>query len=215
MWNKRQARCTSSGLPSTRIALAGLVFALSQPLLQGCAPAVVTGVAVGASVIHDRRDATTVVDDQRIELQAMADYFNDPKIGNRSRISATSYNYVVLLTGQAETDEVRQIAADKVSRLSKVRRVVNEVSVGPSASLTWQSEDTLITSRVKLDLTRIDLPGFDPLRVKVVTEDGIVYLMGLVSEEEADAAVEKARYVPGVKKVVKVFEYVNSSPSGT
>jgi osmotically-inducible protein OsmY len=175
---------------------------------------VVTGVAVGASVIHDRRDATTVLDDQRIELQAMADFFNDPKINSRSRISATSYNHVVLLTGQAETDEVRQLSAEKASRLPKVRRVVNEVSIGPSASLARQSEDTLITSRVKFDLTHIDLPGFDPLRVKVVTEDGIVYLMGLVSAEEADAAVEKARYVPGVEKVVKVFEYVNPSPPG-
>jgi osmotically-inducible protein OsmY len=188
------------------------MFVLAQPLLQGCAPAVVTGIAVGASVIHDRRDATTVIDDQRIELQAMADHFNDPELNSRSRISATSYNYVVLLTGQAQTDEIRQRSAEKVSRLPKVRRVIDEVSLAPSASLARQSEDTLITSRVKLELTSIDLPGFDPMRVKVVTEDGIVYLMGLVSAEEADAAVEKARYVPGVKKVVKVFEYINPSP---
>jgi osmotically-inducible protein OsmY len=188
------------------------MFVLAQPLLQGCAPAVVTGIAMGASVIHDRRDATTVIDDQRIELQAMADHFNDPELNSRSRISATSYNYVVLLTGQAQTDEIRQRSAEKVSRLPKVRRVIDEVSLAPSASLARQSEDTLITSRVKLELTSIDLPGFDPMRVKVVTEDGIVYLMGLVSAEEADAAVEKARYVPGVKKVVKVFEYINPSP---
>jgi osmotically-inducible protein OsmY len=89
--------------------------------------------------------------------------------------------------------------------------VVNEVSIGPSASIARESEDTLITSKVKFALTKIDRPDFDPTRVKVVTETGIVYLMGLLTPEEAEAVVSKARYVGGVEKVVKIFEYIDNS----
>jgi len=193
-----------------KAALAALLLVAAQPLMQGCGPAVVAGIAVGASVVHDRRTATTVYEDQQIELQAAAEHFKDPNLRAHSRISVTSYNHVVLLTGQADTEEIRQLFAERVSRLPEVRRVVDEVSVGPFASLASESEDALITSRVKFDLTQIDVSGFDPTRVKVVTEAGIVYLMGLVTPAEADAAVEKARYVPGVRKVVKVFEYISA-----
>ena len=195
------------------VLAAGLLAVSSLPLLQGCAAAVVAGIAVGAGVAHERRDAKTVLDDQQIEVQAMAAEFNDPDIRAKSSISATSYNHVVLLTGQADTEEISQRFADKVSRLPGVRRVINEVTIGPSADLTRESQDTVITSQVKFALTKVDLPGFDPTRVKVVTEMGVVYLMGLVSAQEADAAVEKARYVSGVKKVVKVFEYVEPTPA--
>jgi osmotically-inducible protein OsmY len=212
MWNERQSRNDTSPFLPARVVLTALALVLVQPALQGCAPAVVAGIAVGASVVHERRDAGTVWEDEQIELQAMADFHNDPTLKKQARVSITSYNHVALLTGQARTEEVRQRAADKVSRLPKVRRVVNEISVGPFASLARESEDTLITSRVKFELTHIDLPGFDPTRVKVVTEAGVVYLMGLVSTEEAEASVEKARYVSGVQKVVKIFEYVVPQP---
>jgi osmotically-inducible protein OsmY len=86
--------------------------------------------------------------------------------------------------------------------------VVNEVTIGPSASFARESEDALISSRVKIALADIDIPGFDPTRIKVVTEEGTVFLMGLVYPREGDAAAQKARYVPGVAKVAKVFEYI-------
>jgi osmotically-inducible protein OsmY len=91
--------------------------------------------------------------------------------------------------------------------MPKVERVIDEVTIGPGIDLMQESNDVVITTRAKVSLAELSLPGFDPTRVKVVTEDGVVYLMGLVSPEEAEAAAEKIRYVPGVKRVVKLFEY--------
>lgn len=193
--------------------LAALVLVIALPLLEGCAAAVVGGVVAGAATVHERRSPGTMVDDQNIELQALALGFNNPDIGGHSSISVTSYNLVALLTGQAQTQQVSDRFAELVSRLPKVRRVVNEVSIGPSESLVQESQDTLLTSRVKIAIAGVDIPGFDLTRVKVVTEAGIVYLMGLVTGAEADAAVEKARYVSGVKKVVRIFEYIDAGPT--
>ncbi|MGA7982082.1 MAG: BON domain-containing protein [Chromatiaceae bacterium] len=194
-------------------ALWMLVVSLVVPLLNGCAPVVVTGAAVGVSVVHDRRTPGTVLDDEHIELQGWGLLNDHPDIREHSRIAVTSYNLVVLLTGQAETQEIRDRFAELVSRLPKVKRVVNEVTIGPSESLANEGEDALITSRVKLALVGIKLPHFDLTRIKVVTEAGVVYLMGLVTPAEAEATVAKARYVPGVKRVVKVFEYIQPPPS--
>jgi osmotically-inducible protein OsmY len=112
------------------------------------------------------------------------------------------------MTGNADTIEIAERAAALTSRIPKVHRVVDEVRVGTRLDLARQAEDTYLTARVKSDLVGIKLPGFDPTRVKVVTNDGVVYLMGLLSPEEADAAAEKASYVPGVQRVVKLFEYI-------
>jgi len=131
-----------------------------------------------------------------------------PEIYRRSSISVTSYNLSLLLTGQAETSEVADRFADLVSQLPKVRQVFNEIEIGPNISFTRETEDAYLTSRVKLALQDVDIPGFDMMRVKVVTENATVYLMGLVTPEEADAAAEKARRVPGVVRVVKIFEHV-------
>lgn len=185
-----------------------LALSLTVPLLQGCAAVVVGGVAAGASVAHERRDAQTVLEDEHTEHSAAQLLIDDPDINMHSRISTTSYNHLVLLSGQAETQDISDRFAQKVARLPRVKKVVNEVTVGPLASFARESEDALITSRVKIALTEIDIPEFDPTRVKVVTEEGVVFLMGLVYTPEADAAVEKARYVPGVEKVIKVFEYI-------
>jgi osmotically-inducible protein OsmY len=179
--------------------------------LQGCAPVVLGGAAVGVSVAHDRRTPGTVLDDEQLELRGWGILANHPEIREHSRIAVTSYNLVVLLTGQAETQEVSDRFAEMISRLPKVRRVINEVTVGPIASLTSEGEDAVITSRVKLALIGIKIPEFDPTRIKVVTEAGTVYLMGLVTPAEAKATVEKVRYVPGVKRVVKLFEYIGRS----
>ncbi len=185
-----------------------LTLGLGIPLLHGCAAVVVGGVAAGASVMHERRDAQVVLEDEYIEQSAAQLLRDNPDISLRSRISTTSYNHLVLLTGQAETEDIRDRFAQKVARLPNVTKVMNEVTVGPLASFTQESEDTLITSRVKIAFTETDIPGFDPTRVKVVTEDGVVFLMGLVYPAEADDAAERARYVPGVAKVVKIFEYI-------
>ncbi|MCG6896626.1 MAG: BON domain-containing protein [Thiocapsa sp.] len=187
-----------------------ILLLIGGSLLQGCGPLLVGGAAVGAaSAVHDRRTYDAFIDDQQIELAAMSALLNDPRAAQASRISVTSYNRKVLLTGQADTDEVAERASSLVSRLPKVQRVIDEIVVGSRLSLARETEDGYVTSRVKAALIDVALPGFDPTRVKVVTEDGTVYLMGILSPAEADAATEKVRYVPGVKSVVKIFEYVD------
>lgn len=177
-------------------------------LLQGCGAALVGGAVVGASVIHDRRSSGTILDDKNIEFKIVSALNADEDLLQHSGLAATSYNYVVLLTGQAETAARRDRYVKIARNVPLVKRVVDEVEIGPSSTFTEESNDTYITSKVKLDLLNIDIPSFDPGRVKVVTEKGVVYLLGLVTAEEADAVVEKARFVSGVKRVVKIFEYI-------
>ncbi|RMG28800.1 MAG: BON domain-containing protein [Gammaproteobacteria bacterium] len=180
-------------------------------LLVGCAPLVVGGAAATtAEVAHDRRTAGTVIDDQAIELKAFRAIHKDKTLASQSHISVTSYNLNVLLTGETPTEALRQRAAEIVRRIPRVRRVYNELVVAGPSSLTSRSNDTLITTKVKLALFHIKgLKGFDPTRVKVVTERGNVYLMGLLTHEEADAVAETARRVGGVQRVIKLFEYID------
>lgn len=176
--------------------------------LTGCAAVLVGGAAVGtAAVIHDRRDYTDILKDQELEISAARALGRDSLVSANSRISVTSYNRKVLLTGQARDPEVVARATELVSGIPKVELVIDEVAIGPNISVTQESQDAWLTSQAKLALAKVKLPDFDPTRVKVVTEDAVVFLMGLVSPEEGDAAAEQVRYVPGVNRVVKLFEY--------
>ena len=191
-----------------KILLTLLVTTLGTTLLQGCAPVVVGGAATGVAVVHDRRSAGTALDDQTIELKALNAVMQDKELDQHSDLTATSYNNVVLLTGQADSEAYRDRYVAHIRKIELVKRVVNEVTIGPKAKLQEHTNDIYITSKVKLELFSVKLPDFDPTRVKVVTEKGIVYLLGLVSPQEAEAVVEKIRYLRGVKQVVKVFEYL-------
>ena len=192
-----------SPAPWTLLVLLGSVLSLS-----GCAAVLVGGAAVGtAAVIHDRRDYTDILKDQELEISAARALRRDSLVSANSRISVTSYNRKVLLTGQARDTEVAARATELVSGIPKVELVIDEVAIGPNISVTQESQDAWLTSQAKLALAKVELPDFDPTRVKVVTEDAVVFLMGLVSPEEGDAAADQVRYVPGVKRVVKLFEY--------
>jgi osmotically-inducible protein OsmY len=187
----------------TLAVLLGSVLSLS-----GCAAVLVGGAAVGtAAVIHDRRDYTDILKDQELEISAARALGRDSLVSANSRISVTSYNRKILLTGQARDPEVVARATELVSGIPKVELVIDEVAIGPNISVTQESQDAWLTSQAKLALAKVKLPDFDPTRVKVVTEDAAVFLMGLVSPEEGDAAAEQVRYVPGVNRVVKLFEY--------
>jgi osmotically-inducible protein OsmY len=195
-------------------SLVALALCLAVPVLGGCAAIVIGGAAAGVAATHDRRSYATIADDQEIEIRAMSALAENREVGEHTSLSATSYNRKVLLVGQAQTQQLADQAAEIVSRLPKVERVINEISVGPSVGWTRQGEDGLITAQSKIALTNINIKGFDPLRVKIVTEAGVVYLMGLVTPEEGDAAAEAIRYVSGVKRVVKLFEYVEPKAQG-
>lgn len=189
-----------------RIRLVSAV--LSIALLSGCAGLLVGGAAVGVSVAHDRRTTGTVVDDQTIELKVY-DALNQ-KLPPGNRVSTTSYNGVVLLTGEVVSEAVRQ-RAETIARsvVPPVREVYNELTVGSPKSFSSLSNDGLLTTKVKAALFQIRIQDFDPSRVKVVTERSVVYLMGLVRPNEADAAANVASQVSGVRQVVTLFEYIN------
>lgn len=164
--------------------------------------------ATGAAVIHDRRSAGTVLDDKNIQLKIVGTVTNDSRLNEHTSVSVTSYNYSVLLTGQAENATYREQVVELARNTPMVKRVVDQIGIGELSSFSQETQDAYITSKVKLELLNIGLPSFDPTRVKVVTELNVVYLMGLVTQEEADTVVEKVRYVKGVERVVKIFEYI-------
>ncbi len=175
--------------------------------LSGCGVLVVGGTATAAGVVHDRRTAGTVVEDQAIELKAY-EVLDSQRLAN-AHVNVTSYNNNVLLSGEVPDESTREWVEERVAEVEKVRQIHNELAVAPPSSLGSRSNDAWITTKVKTSLVRISgLPGFDPTRVKVVTERGSVYLMGLVTQAEGDAAASVARQIAGVQRVVKLFEYL-------
>ena len=181
-----------------------LVLAAAVPALQGCFPLAVTGMGAAALMAGDRRTTGIYVEDENIEWKVLGRLRQD----NRgASVNATSFNRRVLLTGQAPTEDEKRRIEGLVRGVENVREVVNELSVGPVSSLTTRGNDALITSNVKARM--VNNGKFSPHHIKVVTENNVVYLMGLVTPAEADAAAEVARTASGVSRVVKVFEYVS------
>ncbi len=176
-------------------------------LLTGCFEALVVGGATGAAVVaNDRRAAEVVLGDERVELTASTRL--SEAFGDRAHINVTSYNYTVLLTGEVPDDKAKAEAERIVSQVERVKAVVNELQVAGVSSLASRGNDTYLTGRVKAAF--VAAQKFSPNYVKVVTEAGVVYLMGLVSRGEADDATEIARSISGVRKVVRVFEYITA-----
>jgi osmotically-inducible protein OsmY len=192
-------------LQNTLPGIAALSFVL---LMSGCAAPLllVGGAAGGASVAHDKRSNEVMVDDEFIETRAKDAIYKDPKMAKRVHINITSFNHVVLLTGEALSRSTRDKAVDIVRNLDKVRRVHNEIRVADLTGFTSRTGDTWITSKVKTQM--IATKNFDASRVKVITEDGTVFLMGLVTKKEGEQASAIARKISDVKRVVKVFEYL-------
>jgi osmotically-inducible protein OsmY len=172
--------------------------------LGGCVAVAGGAMVGGATMVVDRRSTGTQIDDQTIELRASSAVTG--AIGDRGNVSATSYNRVVLLTGEVPTEADRAKVEAAVAKVENVRAVVNELAVMPNSSFSQQSNDTLITGKVKAAF--VDAKELQVASMKVVTERGIVYLMGRVTEAEANVAGTVARSVSGVQKVVKVFEII-------
>ena len=187
-----------------RNRFAGLALLVAVPLLQGCFPLAVTGVGAAALMATDRRTTGMYVEDESIEWKVLARLRED----NRGAyVNATSYNRRVLLTGQAPTEEEKKRLEAVVRSVPNVREVVNELQVAGASSLASRGNDAIITSNVKARM--VNNPKFSPTHIKVLTENGTVYLMGMVTQAEGDAAAEVARTTTGVNRVVKVFEYIN------
>jgi osmotically-inducible protein OsmY len=173
--------------------------------LVACVPAVVGGAAVGGSMAADRRTSGIYLEDENIELKGTRKL--EFSLGENSHTSVTSFNRNVLLTGQVPDEAAKAKAETLMKEVESVRSITNELVVGPKTSISTRTSDTYITSKLKTKFLTENL--FSPNHVKVVTEDSSVFLMGLVTKEEANAAVEICRTSDGVSKVVKVFEYIN------
>lgn len=184
-----------------------LVLLCLVPYLYGCAVAAVGGVAAAGTAAVDRRTTGTQVEDQTIEVKARKAFLDDTELNDQAHINITSYNTVVLLTGETPTDAMRQRATAIVSDIDRVSHVYNELAIAAPSSLVSRSGDAYITGKVKTKLfADKQVTG---LEIKVVTERGVVYLMGIVSPDEAEIATNIARRTGGVQKVVKLFQYTD------
>lgn len=174
-------------------------------VLSACAPLMVGGALTGAMVAADRRTSGAQLDDQGIELRA-ANRLSDT-FGGRARINATSYNRRLLLTGEVASERDRQLAQDAVKAIDNVQLVYNELGITNSPTFSEKAADTLLTGRVKAGL--VDTKKLSANSFKVVSERATVYLMGRVTQREADQATDVARTTKGAQRVVRVFEILS------
>ena len=189
----------------TKLIAALIVGATVLPALQGCFPMVATGITSGVLATVDRRSLGTQTEDESIEWKASARV--SEKLGDHAHTNFTSFNRKVLLTGEVPTADAKAEAETIVSGVANVQGVYNELVVGPVSSYSTRSNDSFITSKVKS--RSVDTGKFNPVHVKVVTEAGTVFLLGMVTQPEADAAINVARTTAGVKRVVNLLEIID------
>jgi osmotically-inducible protein OsmY len=179
----------------------------STLFLQACGPAVITTATTAATVLHDRRTAGTIIEDKAIELKAADLLRQYPELKSESRIKVAAFNTNLLIMGQVPdqktSDEIEQLFKD----IRHVSKVYNELEISDTKPIVAYTSDSWITTKVKAAAFGRD--QVDPLRVKVYTESGTVYLMGLVTRKEADLASDSTRGIEGVQRVVRVFEYTD------
>lgn len=192
-------------VPFKRLTLTLVTATLLSGSLTACFPLVMGGVAGGALVATDRRTSGAQLEDEGIELRATSRIRSN--VGERVHVNLTSYNRQVLLTGEVPNAQDKQLVEQIVARVENVNSVVNELGVMGSSSLTQRSSDTLVTGRVKAML--VDARDLSSNAFKVVTERGTTYLMGRVTQREADRATEVVRSTPGVQKVIRIFEIIS------
>ena len=184
-----------------------LTLILSTALLSqitACVPVIVGGAAAGGAMAADRRTSGIYVEDENIELKAVKKM--ESNLGENAHVNVTSYNRNVLLTGEVPVAESKTKAESLAKEIANIRSITNEITVDTKSSLGSRSSDSYITSKIKAKFVTEN--RFPANYVKVVTENSVVYLMGIVTKAEGDAAAEIASNTTGVTKVIKVFEYL-------
>jgi osmotically-inducible protein OsmY len=181
-----------------------LILAATLPVLAGCFGVAVVGAGAGALMLADRRPSDTYVTDEAIETRS-GNRISE-KLGDKVHANVTSYNRSVLLTGEAIDAATKAEVEKIVSGVPNVKAITNELQIAGASSFGSRSSDAYISSKVKARF--IDANRFAANHVKVITEAGVVYLLGMVTRQEADAAVDIARTTAGVQRVVRVFEYI-------
>lgn len=183
-----------------------LVSALCLTLLQGCTAVAVGAAAVGVSSANDPRTIGTQIDDQTIEMKTNAKLGNEEKL-TETRVLAVSYNNNVLLIGQAPTQVLKRLAEKTIRDTNGISQIFNQIRIGSKASPGVLAGDSWITSKVKLKFASND--AVPATRIKVVTENSEVFLLGTVTQQQAEAAIEIARNVDGVERVIKALTIKN------
>jgi len=183
--------------------IAGIACLLG--MLASCVPAaLVVGATAGGAIVYDKRSVKTMTEDQDAKAQAEINITNTPELQKDTHISVAVFNHIMLLVGQVSTDEQRELVAQRVASVKHVSRVYNEITVQKPISFEKRSQDSWMTTKVKSAM--LLKKGLGSTQIKVVTEDSVVYLMGVVSPHQAELAADVTRRVNGVTKVVKVFE---------
>ncbi len=182
-----------------------IAAAILSTQLIACVPAVVGGAAAGGAIAADRRTSGIYVEDENIELKAVK--FMETTLGDQAHVNVTSYNRNVLLTGEVPDDKAKASAEAFVKSIENVRNITNEIAIGPKTDIGSRSNDTYLTSKIKTKFVTEN--QFPANYVKIVSENSVVYLLGIVTKAEGDAAAAIASNTDGVSKVVKVFEYMN------
>ncbi len=174
--------------------------------LSACIPAaLVLGATAGGAVIYDKRSMNTILHDQEAATQAAHRINNDPTLKKGAHIVLAVFNHVLLLVGQTKTQQQRDTAYNLVTGIKNVNRVYNEITIQKPTSVWRRSKDAWITTKVKSEM--LAKKGLRSTQIKVVTENAVVYLMGVITHQQANLAADVARRVHGVTKVVKVFQY--------
>jgi osmotically-inducible protein OsmY len=196
---------TPKNFRSAAVVMAALIAASG---LSGCAALLVGGAVVGGSLlVTDRRTSGAQIEDQAIELKSNTRVREI--LGDRGHVNVTSYNRMVLLSGEVPTDADKAAIEQSVAKVDNARSVVNELAVMTASSLSNRSNDALVTSKVKATL--VDAGDISATAFKVVTERGTVFLMGRVTEREAERASDLTRSISGVQKVVRVLEVISEA----
>lgn len=183
-----------------------LSSACAAMLLQACIPAaLLAGAAITGVVVYDSRNMPTIATDKNISTKAYALLEGNKELKNTSHVGAASFNRVVLLVGQTPNQDLKTTAENLVRSIEGVKRVYNEIVIAAPIDANTRSHDAWLTTEVKAKL--LEQQGLTTTQLKVITEDSIVYLMGIVTHKQGQSAAETASKVNGVKKIVKVFEY--------
>lgn len=183
-----------------------LIVLSTVVLLQGCAAAIVAGTASAVTSANDRRTIGSQIDDNNIEIKASIAFSEVERLEKFAHINAISVNGIVLLVGQVPNQEMKNEAQRTIEGVAGIRKIHNQIRIGSNIGVTTQTHDSWLTSKVKAQL--LTAKNISSNNIKVVTENAEVFLMGLVSEQEANQAVNITRNVSGVERVIKVFEYM-------
>ena len=195
-------------MQKTKLTIAAALLVTVLPLLQACAPAIIaTGAAVGVMSYQDRRPTAVQTEDEGIEWKAARSV--PERFAAASHVNFTSFSRRLMITGEVPSEEAKAAIGEQAAKVAGVKEVFNEVTIGPASSLSVRSNDSYITSKVKGRL--VDEKYLSATHIKVVTEAGVAYLMGIVSERESRLAVTIASRTDGVRKVVNLFEVLSDA----